>query len=99
MSEQTSDTQTLEQRSTWLIGLWLSNDKPLYDFATSTVSGAPNMFSASEALRDAVTEHMDELLETLEGDLGGLTRDLVGSCFAWADWKAIAAQFGEVDDA
>jgi hypothetical protein len=89
----TADVQTLEQRATWLIDLWLSNDEGAYHAAVETVRNAER---SDDALKELVTEAMDEIVEPLDGAMGGLTRDLVGACLAFADWKSIASGFEEV---
>jgi hypothetical protein len=90
--------QTLEQRATWHIGLWLANDQDVYTVTRSILAELVDSHPAlypHEIAEDARDRFAEELERSISGGraLDGLARDLVATCVAYADWQGILEPF------
>ena len=83
---------------TWLVKLWLDNDQGTYydvtGHATETVTATDGVTVADKYdFADWVQEYVEELLP----DIGGLAADLMKAALSEVNWREIAE--GYLDDA
>lgn len=79
-------------RETWCVALWLNNEQWLQEGARDACNTDGEMLhEAAQTLFDFV----DQMIDDLNSDLDGMTRDLINCALARCDFKSIAQTFRE----
>ena len=82
---------------TWLVMLHISNDESLNDQMETIVRDANNVRDAGEAIKDMITEVIDELIGSKQPPL---ITDIIGATVNSADYEEMAQSiWADVHDA
>jgi hypothetical protein len=75
---------------TWLVNLWLTNDRDLYAALHDDVVSADTLFDAKETLMAWMDAAYDTFLEAAGAAHGGLFPDLLKGALNEVNWYEIA---------
>lgn len=76
-------------KATWLVSLWLDNDKGSYDDVRDMARDVSNAGWSVSTLADLVESYTKSLVED-ECESNGLGRDLLNYALADVDWQYLA---------
>lgn len=75
---------------TWLVNLWIQNDRDLYATLHDEVTSADTLYDAKQALQAWMDNEVDLHLEAAGATHGGLIPDLLRGALQEVNWYEIA---------